>query len=565
MGTSIGFLPDLSSLTKPTPLTQPTAPQKGPSFASMLETETSERHANRRAASNRPTQSVAQSRSNSVTSRPPGNAASVRQPSVAATPTPVAANAAVLKSIPAGPIGPAKPIQAPPTIGAPPPGIKKAPIARAPLETAVTTVVPKPTGIAATASANPKAEPSAQSLADATLDKTASPVQVTGKIGQELDSTEAGISTISQDATAAAAIPIGDSAVKNASSASADLALKPTLTPKPEPEPQAVPAAQSNLAAKTTAPLSTEIAPKPLASTAGTSPKAAEASVKSTAPTRLAASERSDTTAEPVSPAANPDEESDQEIAAADNAADDAAKASAESDTAVAEEPSDVAGPSDLGPDLAALTQSPEPLSDEMTGIKTDLFARPVAEASVSQSGNSFASGPLQPGLATTAADGPSAAGQSPVEQTASSESSPSATPALQVAVQISRSFNGQGAQSFNIQLKPERLGTVDVKLDIDEKGKATATVTADRPETLQLLRQDAHHLIRSLNEAGISADSSTLSFSLKDTSGGSFSNDAHRSGQGQNGGTGTSADEVTAAETEPAWTDPNRILDFHA
>jgi flagellar hook-length control protein FliK len=448
----------------------------------------------------------------------------------------------------AGPIGPAKPVQVPPPLETAPPGIKDPPILP---------ITGAPVATPASPVATPT--PSEQPVAAASLPKTPGEIPLSRPV-------------------------VTDTQAKTAPTAATDMASNPPAAP------QAATLPPGNLAAKTDARPRTDITPTPPISAANTSPKAPEAPVKSPVTTQIAASRPSDSSAPPVRPTANPEEESNQEItavaatrtatardtlaaentagdneAADDQAADDQTAATAESAADSADVPSNAAGPGDLGADLAALTQSLEPLPDATTAGKSDLFARPVAETSVSQSGNSFASAALQPGLATTAADGPSAAGQAPIEQTGSSNAAPPVTPALQVAVQISRSFNGQGGQSFNIQLKPERLGTVDVKLDIDERGKATATVTADRPETLHLLRQDAHHLIRSLNEAGIAADSSTLSFSLKDTSSGSFNNDDHRFGQGQNGGTGAAPDEATAAEAEPAWTDPNRILDFHA
>ncbi len=57
----------------------------------------------------------------------------------------------------------------------------------------------------------------------------------------------------------------------------------------------------------------------------------------------------------------------------------------------------------------------------------------------------------------------------------------------------------------------------VNVRLDIDAKGRATATITADRPETLALLRQDAPQLLTALNQAGISADPGSLNFAMRE------------------------------------------------
>ena len=94
----------------------------------------------------------------------------------------------------------------------------------------------------------------------------------------------------------------------------------------------------------------------------------------------------------------------------------------------------------------------------------------------------------------------------------------------------------GEGVQSFTMQLNPEKLGAVEVKLNVDAKGRATANFVADRPETLALLRQDAHHLVKSLNDAGVSTDAGSLNFSLRSNSGGSFAEaQERRSGSGQN------------------------------
>jgi len=88
------------------------------------------------------------------------------------------------------------------------------------------------------------------------------------------------------------------------------------------------------------------------------------------------------------------------------------------------------------------------------------------------------------------------------------------ATPADQVAVQINRAV-GQGNDKISIQLSPEELGRIDVKLEMKE-GKMTAIISAERPETLDMLKQDARGLLQSLQNAGLQADSGSLSFNLR-------------------------------------------------
>lgn len=135
-------------------------------------------------------------------------------------------------------------------------------------------------------------------------------------------------------------------------------------------------------------------------------------------------------------------------------------------------------------------------------------------------------------GFAATAA-GPLGQAGSGAPNPPAGPTTPATLPAVQLALAITHSV-ANGAQSFTLQLKPERLGTVDVKLDLDAKGRATASFVADRPETLALLRQDAHHLVKSLNDAGVNADAGSLNFSLRN-SGESFGQaQERRNGSGQ-------------------------------
>jgi len=72
------------------------------------------------------------------------------------------------------------------------------------------------------------------------------------------------------------------------------------------------------------------------------------------------------------------------------------------------------------------------------------------------------------------------------------------------------------GAKSFEIRLDPAELGRVEVRLDVGADGKADATITVHRPETLALLLSDSQNLERTLREAGLDVSNSSLNFSLK-------------------------------------------------
>ena len=93
-------------------------------------------------------------------------------------------------------------------------------------------------------------------------------------------------------------------------------------------------------------------------------------------------------------------------------------------------------------------------------------------------------------------------------------------TDALAISV-AARSLGG--AKQFDIRLDPPELGRVEVRLSIDASGKTQAHMTADQPQTLELLQKDATNLTRALRDAGLDVSQNGLNFSLK--------------GQGQNNG----------------------------
>jgi flagellar hook-length control protein FliK len=129
-----------------------------------------------------------------------------------------------------------------------------------------------------------------------------------------------------------------------------------------------------------------------------------------------------------------------------------------------------------------------------------------------------------------SAADGLKAADRAafdPAAQAARPSQAPQ-SPAEQVAVQIQRAAAG-GADRINIQLQPEELGRVEIRLEIGDDQRTRAAVLVDRPETLDLLQRDARALERALNQAGLKTDGGSLSFNLR--------GDGHGGAQHQGGG----------------------------
>jgi flagellar hook-length control protein FliK len=70
------------------------------------------------------------------------------------------------------------------------------------------------------------------------------------------------------------------------------------------------------------------------------------------------------------------------------------------------------------------------------------------------------------------------------------------------LAAQVSRKLQGRNTH-FDIQLTPEGLGRVDVRVDIDAQGKLTAAMAFDNPHAAAELRGRAGDLQRALEQAG--------------------------------------------------------------
>lgn len=91
----------------------------------------------------------------------------------------------------------------------------------------------------------------------------------------------------------------------------------------------------------------------------------------------------------------------------------------------------------------------------------------------------------------------------------------PQATPRYvqdQVFVHIRRAVQS-GHSHMTIRLHPRALGMVSAQLRFDADKRVRVQLSAEKPETLELLQRDAKELVRALTESGI--DTEGLDFSL--------------------------------------------------
>ena len=82
-----------------------------------------------------------------------------------------------------------------------------------------------------------------------------------------------------------------------------------------------------------------------------------------------------------------------------------------------------------------------------------------------------------------------------------------------QISVKITKALQA-GTDRISIQLKPAELGRVDVKLEMTHDGRVMTVVTAEKQDTLDLLRRDSSELQKALADAGL--QSGDMQFNLK-------------------------------------------------
>ncbi len=98
-----------------------------------------------------------------------------------------------------------------------------------------------------------------------------------------------------------------------------------------------------------------------------------------------------------------------------------------------------------------------------------------------------------------------------------------------QIAAHILRKLEGRSTR-FEIALRPDELGRVDVKLDIDSEGRLAARLAFDNPVAAADLRGRVDELRRQLEAAGFQLAEDALEFAERDSGSSAFDrgHDAH-------------------------------------
>jgi len=121
------------------------------------------------------------------------------------------------------------------------------------------------------------------------------------------------------------------------------------------------------------------------------------------------------------------------------------------------------------------------------------------------------------------AAPSTATAATAPAQQLAQ-QPMPQAVPLAGVGIEIASKALA-GKNRFEIRLDPPELGRIEVRLDVSSDGRVTSHLTADRPDTLNLLQRDAAGLQRALQDAGLKTSDNSMQFSLRDQSQGQQQN----------------------------------------
>ena len=142
------------------------------------------------------------------------------------------------------------------------------------------------------------------------------------------------------------------------------------------------------------------------------------------------------------------------------------------------------------------------------------------AGAAATPAGDAGQAAAAPPAAAAIPTGGP-AAGPAiiPAQAETAAAPAPAGTSGVQVAQGL-RSLPGQhaagtGKSQITINLHPNSLGAVQVRIERADDGSATVTLQVDKAETLRALQQDAAHLHQALDRAGVPAEGRQMNFEL--------------------------------------------------
>jgi flagellar hook-length control protein FliK len=210
------------------------------------------------------------------------------------------------------------------------------------------------------------------------------------------------------------------------------------------------------------------------------------------------------------------------------SASKDAAPASATNAKASDNQTSTAANDANAGPDFSALVKDGSGSAPAAAAnLVQSLTPATATKAAAAQTGPSETA-PVAGAGAKAAADSGTANLAAPAQtQTTSDTAKATAASQTQAAPRVPVTELGTyvarmaktGENNFDLRLDPLDLGRVDVKVEITESGKINATFLVERKETLEMLQKDSSQLQQAFENAGLKADSNSLSFSLKDQS----------------------------------------------
>jgi flagellar hook-length control protein FliK len=124
------------------------------------------------------------------------------------------------------------------------------------------------------------------------------------------------------------------------------------------------------------------------------------------------------------------------------------------------------------------------------------------------------------------------------------------------------------GTSEITVHLRPVELGSIEVKLDFGQDGQIRAAITAEKPQTLELLQRDSRDLEKALQDAGLQTGSNGLSFNLRGQGGGhgqqgrqqNFQQNFGGAARGIDGNDGAAARQFTFMATQGGVTPQGRI-----
>ncbi len=116
------------------------------------------------------------------------------------------------------------------------------------------------------------------------------------------------------------------------------------------------------------------------------------------------------------------------------------------------------------------------------------------------------------PAPALSAGATPAAAAPATTAPAASSAAPAPAQQAMHALVSLGSS---QGTHHVTVQLDPQELGRLQIRIEQPQDGPARVALTAERPGTLDLLVRDQAQLRHALDQAGVPAEGRALTFHL--------------------------------------------------